>query len=490
MAQIYKEQVQADVKPMAPDTGIMEYAGKLQQKGVEIVDKNVEIFLERKAKEEKSLADLLEMKAKQTITNAQIASPNDYKAYITNVDKGLKTIYASVPDSPQKARVMAEVEIFGSGVNERVKRNEFEKKERIWVDRQRELALATSDNAVEVLGSTFQAGYEETNLTEPERVRRAIAYNDATLLVKKQYENRNAYDSNGNPVYTDTQKAMFRDRYENMGYYSIMGYAQNHIQSNYNAVVDVLEDVRENKQLTMQKYQLDEQAYTNLVKGLDNVITYQTTPQQLVQNRTAQIDLATDINEFELKDGVITNRKKDNLESILNTYDKVFKSENQFVDKDAYYKELAKFSALLTNKIESSSLDLGFFKRFGIGKKTMADTSLLQTNTHVANIVNTLNIKNPDDVKMIKAQLYRNTLVELKKMDADINSTDNLDIATKASNYSYVQYVKNLVPEFTVPKGEEDKVIQYANNALLQYNNQVALSNLQTQIQMRLNNGQ
>lgn len=493
MAQIYEEQVRVNRDPMAPDTGLMDYFEKGRKDAIGTIDHNIKVEFERRETQKQSLKDLTLMQAKQVYQNAATLYNNDTKKYSEVVTKGLETIYKAVPDGPEKINIMAEVSIFGSGYDTKVKRGELDKQENIWKTRQRDLTMQSSDAALQTLGTSMlvPSDVNTGKYTTQEYMNIAQSYKDSELQLKKSYDQRYMVDRNGNPIFSDSERAQLEDRWTNRGYYAVLGYAQNNVQTDYNGVVDTLDWLKANKDIAKQKYGYSDDVYAKTINTMDKIISGQMTPQQELQNTLVQVTDKAQYDALELKvdktgNVVVKNNKMNNLTDTISVFSQMQANENAYVgpEKEKQYKQLAMVSQAVVDQVETKIGVKGdrwwIQKKLGIGTPNAGEIAITQVNNNLDTVISTMGITNKDDVNVLKATMYRDTMNELKAGGVDLTGKQDPEISRKVANNVYKKYVESVVGKVPYKEGEDPKLA--LNNALLQYKHNQSVNTVQNEI--------
>ena len=491
MTQIYKENVMVNREPMAPDTGIMEYAEKARQNFVGGIEKTIDVELERRVKQEKATQDLAELEIKALYNNAKTLYPNNFKEYKKTVDEGLNKIYGAIPEGPKKLHLRAEMQIFGSTVDTDVYKGQLDKQENIWKTRQRDITLQSSNQAIQALGKAFVSPKQMANYTPEERQQMALAAKDAELALWKAYNQRNMYDRNGNPLFSDSERAALEDRWQNKGFYAQISYAQANIQENYNGVVDTLDTLKKDKKTAMQQYGMSDDAYLKTISSLEKIIAGQTTPDQEIQNNIAMVTDKANYQALNLKKdkktGEVTvgNTQKNNLNATVSVYTQLRANENNYVDRDKYNKDVADITNVIVNQVEKKvgvstkggQKDFLFFK---IGNPNVGQVAVQQVNDNLKDVVSSLGITDPDQINRIKADMYVDTLSQLQTAQVDLTGKQNLDVSRKVANSAYLNYVERVVGKIDIPEGTDPKLA--LRDKLSQYNHTQSVATLQNEI--------
>jgi hypothetical protein len=491
MTQIYKENVMVNREPMAPDTGIMEYSEKARQGFVGNIEKTIDVELERRVKQEKATQDLAELEIKALYNNAKTLYPNDFKQYKKTVTEGLNKIYSAVPEGPKKMHLMAETQIFGSTVDTDVYKGQLDKQENIWKTRQRDVTLQSANQAVQALGKAYVSPKQLATYTPEERQQMALAAKDAELALWKSYNQRNMYDRNGNPLFSDSERAALEDRWQNRGFYGVLSYAQANVQTNYNGVVDTLDYLKSNKKEAMQQYGMSDTAYLNTINSMEKIISGQITPEQEIENNVAMVTDKANYQALNLKKdkktGEVTvgNPKKNNLNETVAVYTQLRANENNYVDRDKYNKDIADVTNVIVNQVEKKVgvSTKGGQKQFlflKLGNANAGQVAVQQVNDNLKDVVSSLGITDPDQINRIKADMYVDTLSQLQTAQVDLTGKQNLDVSRKVANSAYLNYVERVVGKIDIPEGTDPKLA--LKDRLSQYNHTQSVATLQNEI--------
>lgn len=491
MSQIYKEQVMVNREPMAPDTGIMEYSEKARQGFVKNIEQTIDVELERRVKQEKATQDLAELQVKALYNNAKTLYPNDFKQYKKTVDEGLNKIYGAVPEGPKKLHLMAEMQIFGSTVDTDVYKGQLDKQENIWKTRQRDITLQSSNQAVQALGKAYVSPKQLATYTPEEKQQMALAAKDAELALWKAYNQRNMYDRNGNPLFSDSERAALEDRWQNRGFYGIVSYAQDNVQTNYNGVVDTLDYLKANKKQAMQQYGMDDKAYLTTINSMEKIVQGQITPAQEIQNQITMVTDKANYQALNLKkdkktgEVLVGNPQKNNLNETIGVYTQLRNNENNYVDRDKYNQDVADITNVIVNQVEKKVgvSTKGGQKQFlflKLGQANVGQVAVQQVNENLNDVVSTLGITDPDQINRIKADMYIDTISQLQSAQVDLTGKQNLDVSRKVANSAYLNYVERVIGKVDIPEGTDPKLA--LKDKLLQYNHTQSVATLQNEI--------
>lgn len=497
MAQIYREQVQTQVTPTAPDTQIMQYEDKKRQAGLDtlgkLADRTMEIERKRIAQEEESLKDLTKKKALQAIQNAYTEFGNDPNTYEKVAQKSLKTIFDAVPDSPVKTNVMADVSIDKTGYDAKVRRQYRDKQEKIYLERYKDSVLSEVDAATSTLSNGFFTEDDVNTYTPEELLQRGNAYKDAEGKLARAYQSIYATDSNGNFVYSASERAMIKDRFENRGFYGAVDYVQDNVQNNYESAIKLRNRFENNKELVMKQYGIEsDEMYNKTLSAMDKVISGQRTGDTEKQIHSTQTLLNARVKDLDLKanpDGSfkVGNKKMNNLNEtigLLTAYDQAEASGMypDEVDKKKLYNEKAKLNKVVIDQIESNIPVKNKFWDFGA--LNTGETALIQSNNNLNELIENSGITDEQQILDIKSQFYRQTLGELQKAGVSLEGNTDQDLAKKVANKAYYDYAKKIVGDINI--GENDDPRTKINEALLDRKNKVAMSNIQSRVDARI----
>jgi hypothetical protein len=407
---IYKEQQTSNLQPSAPDFKAEGAVAQKQQDIKTLVEKQEEFQLKEAQADLEYEQNLTKATAGQIMKNVYTLYPNDPVKYKTEVEKQLKPIYAQLPDSKEKFRIMAEVQIAGTGYEANIQKNAVDLKSKQRNNSYRNNVLNMVDSAQKGLTTFFNV--TNNNLSPEEKVKQEKAFVDAQYQLKKAYDSRYAVDDNKNPIFDRSEIKVIEDAYENRGKYMVLGYASENIYDNRQGVVDNYNYMRENKAEIIKKYDMDTEEYNKTLDEMEKIIDGESS----VDKVKTEVMITSLVDSFNIKDGEAEKKvKKEDLFNAIVKLDEAY--EDRLVDGAYYKSNSAKLKGAYYNKEEK------MFKKQGVWQDTTAGVNALK-------YVDTMTQPKGDSItsKALKFDLTRIVLDAYSKAGVDPKSTNPVTI--------------------------------------------------------------
>ncbi len=495
MANIYTERAKTVRTPQQLDTGLMEGFERKRQQGLDIVGKSIEHAEAQQAAEEKSLMDQTETSAMQVYKNGYTIHGDNQQEYAKFVGEGLEKIYAEVPDSREKARIMAKVGIAGTGYNARVQKNAMDNREKLIVEREKDNTFASIDSAKAGLSGLFAS--QDTNLSPEQQIEQRQAFDDAQIPLFNAYQKRNNQDRNGNFIYSKPERALIEDAWENRGSYALLDYASDNITNNRNGVVELRNSLVENKKDVQERYNISDEQFAKTLSGMDKIVKGQTTAEDLQKAESIQLVNSATVKDMEINvDGTVDNSEFANIDSMINVYKQLKASTTAYTtntDREKLAKEKGKVSRAIIKDIEDGANlkdRRSGFQKFLKRKPNVGETAVIEIDKNIEKLSQSYMFQqlDKDEQDNIKAGMYIEVLGGLQDAEEiDLKDNDNpkgKEIAKKIATGTYYKQIEGIVGykvKASDPDNPESVKLAY-DDALMQHSNKVELASIRARL--------
>lgn len=274
------------------------------------------------------------------------------------------------------------------------------------------------------------------------------------------------------PLFTNRDIEEINKNFNVIQTQSFYNYINSTVENNPYKILDIQKEWEEQPQTTIEKYNLSQEDYNkqlNYIKQLARNIEedYNNGSSSLkdVMNNTATtIDLTTRLNEFNIKDGNITNKKVEKVEDLIDFRNAVRQARNNKLIKDDKYREfLNKTDMALNNLI--------------VNKKTQGNNFItLNGNEYIANRLNSIFNDNKYMYMDDRLFFYEKVYNVAQDKGIDLTTTDNKNIINDIISEVYKEYTKT---KFIQLK-EDTNAIIFGNNVIVPNNTQTTNKGMTT----------
>ena len=126
-------------------------------------------------------------------------------------------------------------------------------------------------------------------------------------MATQAYRRINAVDKNGNPLFSASERASFKDMATNFHKYAVLDYAQENVQKNPAGVAYIYDYMKNNKDDVVNRYGLDDENYKNTLKDIESIMSSQSTSDEIFRRNQSQASVDAVVDDMNIKDGKVTN---------------------------------------------------------------------------------------------------------------------------------------------------------------------------------------
>jgi len=484
MAQVYSEQAKVDRTPTAPDTGALDYFEGKRKMFVNdlgnLADQTMKVQLKKEKVQKDSLDDLTKKAAIQVYKNAYSEFPDDPDTYNKTVAKGLREIYKAVPDSDDKANIMAEVQITGSGYNSKIKGRYHKKVEAIANTRLVDKTTASLSVALDNASLNYISPSEM--LTPEERFNQEQAYNDARMTVENAYRQSLRNTSTGQPVFSVAQKARIKDARDNFGLYGALDYTQDNMATDIDSVVQLRKYAQDDPEGFKEDYDMNDTSLNKYLDMSDKIISRKMTSFDAQAQQGTHAENTAVVKDMEIGvDGKVNNNHYNNLNSTIEAYNKLKHDEDMGMytgkaDREKLAKEKSKVAKAIVNQVQTGVKYKG---KFGFWNENVGEVAVAQVDANIADMDTFFQVIGfkEDQIAQVKAAQYIYTLEQLGDNATTKSEPDDKKRAMKVTNAAYINTLENSGIVVNVPEKyrNNDKVVRaYITAAIADKTNEYA----------------
>jgi hypothetical protein len=415
MAQIYKEQVQAEVPVTAPEFEGMDIAEQKRQEGVAQVDQVSKQLETQYQQSTEAYMNENENLSKDIVKNAYELYPDNPAKFTETVNKGMKNVYQEMPSEAEAVQVGTQMQLFKTSYDARILSNNKKK-----ARKQRNASLKASFKTdMDYLKDSVYLTYNDPDGFEsPELNNARTEYN---MRLENLNRKKDVRDENGNYVLSDAQRAQITEFYDNKDYYALSQSMARNYNDNPAHYESQMEFIRNNPDEASVEFGLSEDARDKALGDMEAVVRNDKTPERLAEDLDTRERINTQYGMLEVEDGEITKGKyahtKDLAPMLLDMDD----NEAAYNTSTKLKEELIEKKRVVAKAIyEDTRKDLR-----SIGSKDKGKAYVVNSLDSIYGVQE--GQEPPFDTKMELAELYARVEVAADKQGIDLDSNTNED---------------------------------------------------------------